>query len=53
MIEFAGLGVAMGNAPDDVKELANFVTDTNNNDGVAKVINTFILEPLAAAKQLN
>ena len=53
MIEFAGLGVAMGNAPDDVKELANFVTDTNNNDGVAKVINTFILEPLAATKQLN
>ncbi|MEK4972577.1 Cof-type HAD-IIB family hydrolase [Niallia sp. FSL R7-0648] len=46
MIEFAGLGVAMGNAPDDVKQLADYVTDTNNNDGIAKVIDTFILEPL-------
>ena len=46
MIEFAGLGVAMGNAPDDVKQLADYVTDTNNNDGIAKVIDMFILEPL-------
>lgn len=37
MIEFAGLGVAMGNAPDDIKEIANYVTDTNMNDGVAKL----------------
>ncbi len=29
MIEFAGLGVAMGNAPEDIKEKANHVTDTN------------------------
>lgn len=43
MIEFAGLGVAMGNAPDDIKEVANFVTDTNMNDGVAKVVEKFIL----------
>ncbi|TXC93093.1 HAD family phosphatase [Metabacillus litoralis] len=43
MIEFAGLGVAMGNAPDDIKEVANFVTDTNMNDGVAKVVENFIL----------
>ncbi len=39
MIEFAGCGVAMGNAPDAVKEAANYVTDTNNNDGVLKAIN--------------
>ncbi|HZH59228.1 MAG TPA: Cof-type HAD-IIB family hydrolase [Metabacillus sp.] len=43
MIEFAGLGVAMGNAPDDIKEIANFVTDTNMNDGVAKVVEEYIL----------
>jgi Cof subfamily protein (haloacid dehalogenase superfamily) len=43
MIEFAGLGVAMGNAPDDIKELADYVTDTNMNDGVAKVIEKFVL----------
>ncbi|WP_409343353.1 Cof-type HAD-IIB family hydrolase [Paenibacillus sp. MBLB4367] len=34
MIEYAGLGVAMGNAPDDVKEKANDVTLSNDEDGV-------------------
>lgn len=43
MIEFAGLGVAMGNAPDDIKSKADYVTDTNMNDGVAKVVEEFIL----------
>lgn len=41
MIEFAGIGVAMGNAPDEIKEVADFVTDNNNNDGVAKAIQHF------------
>lgn len=44
MIEFAGLGVAMGNAPDDIKEIANYVTDTNMSDGVAKVVEKFVLK---------
>jgi Cof subfamily protein (haloacid dehalogenase superfamily) len=44
MIEFAGLGVAMGNAPQDIKEKANYVTDTNMNDGVAKVVEEFVLK---------
>ncbi|MGL5245711.1 MAG: Cof-type HAD-IIB family hydrolase [Sarcina sp.] len=43
MIKFAGLGVAMGNAIDKVKECAKYITDTNDNDGVAKVIEKFIL----------
>ena len=30
--------IAMGNAVDDIKKEANFVTDTNNNDGLAKVL---------------
>lgn len=47
MIEFAGLGVAMGNAPDDIKEIADHVTDTNMNDGVAKVVEEFILKPVS------
>ena len=34
MIQFAGMGVAMGNAPDEIKAAADYVTDTNNNDGV-------------------
>ncbi|MCC0639751.1 MULTISPECIES: Cof-type HAD-IIB family hydrolase [unclassified Clostridioides] len=38
MIEFAGLGIAMGNATDEVKSKADFVTDTNINDGVAKAL---------------
>lgn len=41
MIEFAGMGVAMGNAPDTIKAVANHVTDTNNNDGVAKALEHF------------
>ncbi|MDV4152103.1 sugar-phosphatase [Clostridium sp. AL.422] len=44
MIEYAGLGVAMANAFDEVKEAANYITDTNENDGVAKAIEKFILE---------
>jgi Cof subfamily protein (haloacid dehalogenase superfamily) len=41
MIEFAGIGVAMGNAPEEIKLSANYVTDTNNNDGVAKALAYF------------
>lgn len=44
MIEFAGLGVAMGNAPEDIKAKADYITDTNMNDGVAKVVEEFILK---------
>ena len=45
-IEFAGMGVAMGNANEKVKKKSNFVTDSNDNNGVAKVIVKFILEKL-------
>lgn len=43
MIEFAGLGVAMGNAFEEVKEIADYITKSNENDGVAKVIEKFIV----------
>ncbi len=43
MIEYAGLGVAMGNSPDDIKSKADFVTFTNDEDGVAHVIEKYIL----------
>lgn len=43
MIRYAGLGVAMGNAFEEIKEIADFVTKTNDEDGVAYVINKFIL----------
>jgi len=41
MIQFAGMGVAMGNAPDEIKEAADYVTDTNNNDGVRLALEKF------------
>ncbi|MBZ9609445.1 HAD hydrolase family protein [Clostridium estertheticum] len=43
MIEYAGLGVAMGNAFAEIKEIADYVTLTNEENGVAHVINKFIL----------
>lgn len=43
MIEYAGLGVAMENAPPEIKMAADFVTLSNENDGVAYVIEKFIL----------
>lgn len=43
MLEYAGLGVAMENATDDVKEIANYQTKSNNEDGIAEVVNKFIL----------
>lgn len=43
MIEYAGLGVAMGNASDNIKKIANFTTKTNEENGIAYVIDKFIL----------
>ena len=34
----------MGNATDEIKEIADYITLSNNEDGVAHVINKFILE---------
>ncbi|MBB3112946.1 hypothetical protein FHS18_005048 [Paenibacillus phyllosphaerae] len=45
MIEVAGLGVAMGNALPKLKELAQYVTGTNNEEGVRQVIEKFVLQP--------
>jgi Cof subfamily protein (haloacid dehalogenase superfamily) len=44
MIEYAGLGVAMANAKQSVKDMADFITLSNDEDGVAHVINKFVLE---------
>lgn len=42
MLRWAGLGVAMGNAEDHVKASADSVTDSNDEDGVAKVLETWL-----------
>lgn len=44
MIEYAGLGVAMANAVDAVKAAADYITASNEDDGVAKVIEKFVLD---------
>lgn len=43
MIEAAGLGVAMANAVSGLKELADYVTFSNNEDGVKHVLEKFVL----------
>ena len=44
MINFAGLGVAMANAPSEIQKQANYVTYSNEEDGVAHVVEKFILD---------
>jgi Cof subfamily protein (haloacid dehalogenase superfamily) len=42
MLKTAGVGVAMGNAEDEVKSSADFVTDTCDNDGIAKALSQIL-----------
>lgn len=44
MLEWAGLGVAMGNAYQLVKEAADYVTTSNEEEGVAEALRRFILQ---------
>ena len=44
MIRYAGLGVAMANAVPLIKEAADVVTDSNEADGVATVIEKYVLK---------
>ena len=43
MIQYAGLGVAMANAQPVVRENADYITLSNDEDGVAAVVEKFIL----------
>jgi len=43
MLEYAGLSVAMGNGEEFVKSKADIITDTNDEDGVSKIIDKYIL----------
>lgn len=43
MIKVAGMGVAMGNAKSIVKEVADYITLTNEENGVGEVIKKFTL----------
>jgi hypothetical protein len=50
MLEWAGIGVAMGNAPPAVQAVADHVTDHHDADGAAKAIHELILKGLAPKK---
>lgn len=44
MLQFAGLGVAMGNASEEVRAVARAITATNGEDGVAQFLEAHILQ---------
>ena len=41
MLQYAGLGVAMGNASDEVKKAADIVTDINDNEGERQILDKY------------
>ena len=43
MIKAAGFGVAMGNAMPEVKKAADYITLSNEEDGVAAAIEKFVI----------
>lgn len=49
MLEYVGMGVAMGNAEEDVKKIASYITDSNIESGVAKAIDDLVLEKVISA----
>ncbi len=41
MIENAGIGVAMGQSTPKIKEIADYITEDNNNEGVKKALEKY------------
>ena len=41
MLEYAGIGIAMGNSDDMVKKSADYVTDCIDNEGIEKALRHF------------
>ncbi len=48
MFRKSGLSIAMGNASPEVKKQADFVTDSNEDDGFAKAVEHYILPDAAS-----
>lgn len=44
MIGYAGFGVAMGNGEPEIQKIANYVCESNDDDGVAKTIEKYVLK---------
>ena len=45
MLKTAGLGIAMGNAPDFIKEIADGISERSDRDGAAMAIERYALNP--------
>lgn len=48
MVEYAGLGIWVDNVADELRHHADVIVASNNNDGVAEVVERFILDPMSA-----
>jgi len=48
MFKRSALSIAMGNASDEVKKQATYVTDSNEDDGFAKAVEKYILGALVS-----
>ncbi len=44
MLKAAGKSAAMGNAADNIKDVCDYIVDTNDNDGVAEAIYKYVLK---------
>lgn len=44
MLNYAGMGVAMGNSIEEVKSIADIITLNNDEDGVARIIEKYVLK---------
>ena len=44
MLELAGIGVAVANAWGGLKDHADYITDSNDDDGVAKAVEKFVIK---------
>ncbi|WP_338237838.1 Cof-type HAD-IIB family hydrolase [Persicobacter diffluens] len=50
MVEYAGLGVWVDNVDPELRDRADVIVASNNDDGVAEVVDRFILGQLSASK---
>ena len=44
MLEEVGLGIAMGNAHENIQKIADYVTASNEENGVALALEKFLLK---------
>ena len=42
MLEYAGIGVAMGNATQEIKDIADYITLSNDEDGIVHALNELL-----------